>query len=121
MFNIIHTIASATLIGVVATTTAFAGSVTPGTSENHNVAAGSELSYVEEFRGGELAQVEITGDGASDIDLYIYDSAGALVARSISYGHVEYVEFTPAQTDEFIIRIENFGTTNSSKFAIWTN
>jgi len=121
MFNTIRTIASATLISAVAATSALAGSLTPGTTENHHVDAGGTVSYVEEFHGGALAQVEITGDGASDIDLYIYDKAGMLVARSISYGHVEYVEFTPAATDEFEIRIENFGTSNSSNFDIWTN
>lgn len=121
MFTSIRTLATATLIAAIGASASSAGSFTPGTSSDHFVDADAGVSYLEPFKGGELAQVEITGDGGSDIDLYVYDLEGNLIARSISYGHVEYVEFTPSETADFEIRIENFGTEKGSSFAIWTN
>lgn len=120
MFKTIRTLATAATFATLAATTAFAGSVTPGATF-HRVAADSEISFVETFYGGELAMVEIYGDGRSDIDLWIYDEFGNLITRSTSYGAVEYVEFVPAWTGEFEIRIENLGKPRGSDFEIWTN
>jgi hypothetical protein len=41
------------------------------------------MIFNETFRGGELAVVSIVGDGTTDLDLYVFDNNGNLVARAI--------------------------------------
>lgn len=120
MFNPLRTIAAASAITAFATGTSLAGSSTPGLSQ-HKVAPGGEVVFLETFFGGELARIELLGDGHSDIDLWVFDAAGNEIARSNSYNADEAVEFVPAWTGAFEIVVVNYGVSNSSHFQIWTN
>ena len=98
---------------------AFAGSYTPGPVSGY-VAAYDEISTWEYFEAGEQAYIELEGDCASDIDLWIYDENGNLVAKSTGHGCYESVVFTPLWDGEFEIRIENQGKPNGSDFVLIT-
>jgi hypothetical protein len=61
------------------------------------------------FRGGEPAYVAVSGDGDTDLDLYVYDENGNLITYDNSYGDDCLVSFTPRWTGVFIIKIKNLG------------
>lgn len=61
------------------------------------------------FTKGYLAEVAVSGDGDTDLDLYVYDSNGNLIASDTDYSDDCYVNWVPAWTGRFIIRIVNRG------------
>ena len=61
------------------------------------------------FRGRELAEVCVVGDGDTDLDLYIYDENGNLVCSDTDYTDRNYCSWTPRWTGPFEIEIENLG------------
>lgn len=66
--------------------------------------------FVETFVGGYNASVLISGDGDTDLDLYIYDQNGNEVCKSISYGDDEICTWNPIWTGPFMIKVKNRGT-----------
>lgn len=61
------------------------------------------------FRGGETAIVGVSGDGDTDLDLYVYDENGNFITSDTDYGDNCLVTFTPRWTGTFIIKIKNLG------------
>jgi hypothetical protein len=53
----------------------------PGIDAKTAPAFGS-VTYYETFRGGEEAVVSIVGDGATDLDVFVYDRFGNLVTSA---------------------------------------
>ena len=102
-------ILAAMLAVAVAFSDAQAGRVpTPG-SDFTFAAPYGKVTYHETFRGGELAMVQINGDGSSDLDLYVYDQNGNLVAYAIGLSDQEIVTFRPIWTGTFRIEVRNLG------------
>lgn len=66
-------------------------------------------AYDVEFVGGELAEVGVVGAGVSDLDLYVYDASGELVASDTSLSDFCLVQFTPEETGVYRIVVENYG------------
>ena len=62
------------------------------------------------FRGGEYAYVSVIGDGDTDLDLYIYDQNGNLIAQDIDYTDRCVCTWTPRWTGSFRIKIVNRGS-----------
>lgn len=73
------------------------------------VNARSYDQYNVRFRGGELAEVVVIGDGDTDLDLYVYDENGNLVASDTDYTDNCYVRWYPKWTGNFRIKIVNRG------------
>jgi hypothetical protein len=71
------------------------------------VAAGRTDQFMIAFRGQELAQVGLKGDGDCDLDLYVYDESGNLIKSSTRSGDAEIAEWVPAWTGTFAIRVDN--------------
>src|SRR4051794_38826388 len=55
------------------------------------------VTYHETFAGGQMAEVAIHGDGDTDLDLFVYDGEGRLVAQGVGLSDRETVRwFVPA-------------------------
>jgi len=65
--------------------------------------------YRIQFRGGELASVFVSGDGDTDLDLYVYDSSGNLVGKDDDYTDDCLVMWRPRYAETFTIHIRNRG------------
>jgi hypothetical protein len=68
-----------------------------------------DLYYPIVFTGGERAMVEVIGDEDTDLDLYVYDSNGDLVAFDESESDHCIVSWTPERTEHYTIVIVNLG------------
>ncbi len=62
-----------------------------------------------QFRGGENAVVAISGDGDTDLDLYVYDETGNLIAADTSGSDDCKVRFLPKSKGTFRIKVKNLG------------
>lgn len=87
-----------------------AGSIRGPRVATHICSAYSSVTYHETFRGGELGVVSIVGDSDTDLDLYVYDSAGRLVASGIGASDREMVSFVPLETQTYRIVVRNLGS-----------
>lgn len=77
-------------------------------------------SYQVKFWASELAEVCVSGDGDTDLDLYVYDANGNLIGSDTDYTDECVVRWVPAWTGTFIIKVVNRGALYNN-FAIWTN
>lgn len=80
----------------------------------------SYMDYTASFIANELAEVLVSGDGDTDLDLYVYDSNGNLIAQDTDYSDDCYVRWVPAWTGRYTIRIVNRGPVYN-RFVILTN
>ncbi len=92
-----------------ATAPGFAGPVGGRKYTRTSVRANGEDVFYVTFRGGELARVALSGDGDTDLDLYVYDENGSLIARDDDSSDDCYVSWTPRWTGSFKIRVVNRG------------
>ena len=76
--------------------------------------------YVVAFKKGIIAQVGVSGNGNSDLDLYIYDENGNLIDCDNDYSDDCYVSWYPRWTGNYLIRVVNNGTYRNY-FTIVTN
>lgn len=77
-------------------------------------------AYQVKFWANELAEVCVSGDGDTDLDLYVYDANGNLIGRDDDYSDECVVRWVPAWTGTFVIKVVNRGALYND-FAIWTN
>jgi len=87
---------------------------TPATIEQpkthqDTVQAGATDVYSVVFNGGQLAEAGVSGDGAGDLDLFVYDENDHLVCRSTASTDREYCRWWPRWTGPFRIEIQNLG------------
>lgn len=80
----------------------------------------SYLDYTASFIADRLAEVLVSGDGDTDLDLYVYDSNGNLIASDADYTDDCYVRWVPAWTGRYTVRIVNRGPVYN-RFVILTN
>ncbi|GHU82020.1 hypothetical protein FACS189468_5690 [Spirochaetia bacterium] len=73
------------------------------------VAALSTMTYKLPFRAGQPATVFVSGDGSTDLDLYVYDENGNLIAYDEDYSDDCLVRWNPRWTGSFIIVVKNLG------------
>jgi len=108
------------LSGAILGHAALAGAVGGPKIRDTSVAAYGADSYVMEFRAGEAARVALNGDGDTDLDLYIYDQSGNLVASDTDGSDLCVVEWCPRWTGPFVIRVVNRGSVYN-EYRIVTN
>ncbi|PLY07103.1 MAG: hypothetical protein C0622_00230 [Desulfuromonas sp.] len=77
--------------------------------------------YEITFRGDELAEVAVLGDGDNDLDLFIYDENGNLIESDEDATDQCYVSWYPAWTGTFKIKIKNLGRSVYSNYVLLTN
>lgn len=61
------------------------------------------------FKGGENAVITVTGDGDTDLDLFVYDESGNLVGSDTGGSDDCRVRFFPKWSGVFKIKIKNLG------------
>ena len=92
-----------------------------GPSRDYSAVNGrSYTDYVASFVANQLAEILVSGDGDTDLDLYVYDSNGNLIASDTDYSDDCYVRWVPAWTGRYTIRIVNRGPVYN-RFVILTN
>ncbi len=84
------------------------------------VYAYSTDTYLLRFVAGELAEIALSGDGDTDLDLYVYDSNGNLIVKDDDYYDDCYVRWVPAWTGNYIVKIVNRGAVYN-RYAMVTN
>jgi hypothetical protein len=89
---------------------AFAGAANGPNFTSTQVLANSTDVFHVTFSGGSQATVAISGDGDTDLDLYVYDENGNLVASDLSTSDTAAVSWTPAWTGDFRIEVKNRGS-----------
>lgn len=72
------------------------------------------------FQAGQPAAVAISGDGDTDLDLFVYDENNLLICRSDSAGDDEICRWTPRWTGVFRFEVRNLGTVYN-RYRILTN
>ena len=99
-----------TLAGIVtAFSAAWAAPIDGPMSSASCVRARTTDIYDMWFRGGELAMIRVSGDGDTDLDVYVYDRFGNLIASDSDFTDECLVFFTPRSTGRFKIRVVNRG------------
>lgn len=87
---------------------------------NSSVSAHSYTYYNQKFWADELAEILVSGDGDTDLDLYVYDENGNLIVSDTDYTDDCYVRFYPRWTGTFRIKIVNRGGVYN-KYVLVTN
>ncbi len=72
------------------------------------------------FKGREQAQIGVIGDGDSDIDCFVYDENGGLIDSDTRTVPGCVLEFVPAWTGPFFVKITNVGSI-ASRYILVTN
>lgn len=92
-----------------------------GPSRHYDAVNGNSTdTYQISFIANVLAEILVSGDGDTDLDLYVYDSNGNLITYDESYSDDCYVRWVPAWTGRFFIKIVNRGPVYNN-YVILTN
>ncbi len=84
------------------------------------VLAGGTDSYPAIFMAHDAAEIGISGDHSTDLDLYVYDENNNLICSSASAGDTEYCNWTPRWTGAFTVKVVNRGNV-ANNYEIITN
>ncbi|MDL2308831.1 hypothetical protein LJC68_03995 [Bacteroidales bacterium OttesenSCG-928-B11] len=84
------------------------------------VSAGGTDTYAIKFWANELAEIALSGDGDTDLDLYVYDENGNLITSDADYSDDCYVSWVPKWTGSFIVKVVNRGRVYNN-YVIGTN
>lgn len=100
---------------ILIASTSFATVVGSGSaSTTETVRAGETDSYQEWFVSGQEAGAIVSGDGDTDLDLYMYDEYGRLICKSETNGDDEFCTWTPSFNNlgarRFKVKIMNRGS-----------
>jgi len=98
-----------TLLSLIKETEKSTRGATPKRKEIKSRVIGNDVWKIT-FRGGELAQVTVIGDGDTDLDLYVYDENGNLIDSDEDPGDNCSCTFIPIRTESFSIKIVNRGS-----------
>jgi hypothetical protein len=78
-------------------------------SATTTVAANSTDTFNICLRGAEVTRIVVRGDTDTDLDLYVYDRQGNLVASDTDYTDFCVVHVRPRTTGLFTVRVVNRG------------
>ncbi|PQJ26936.1 hypothetical protein BSZ35_18605 [Salinibacter sp. 10B] len=82
----------------------------PGTFSDRVSARSTDRWNLGSFRGGELAEVRVRGDGDTDLDCYVYDHNGNLIDSDTDYTDYCILRWTPRYTGSFRLYVRNLGS-----------
>jgi hypothetical protein len=114
------TITILSLSAFLVATSALAGPPSGGLVGADIVPARSTMTYTVFLNGGEPTRVIVSGDGDTDLDLYVNDQNGVCVAQDTDYTDDCIAMFVPRWSGYFTIRVVNLGNVyNEFDIAIW--
>ena len=92
-----------------------------GPSRAYEIVRGNSTdTYQISFVANYLAEIFVSGDGDTDLDLYVYDSRGNLIASDTDYTDDCYVCWIPRWTGRYTVKIVNRGPVYNN-YVIVTN
>jgi hypothetical protein len=97
------------LASVAITYTASAGSIDGPGRRRDVVGSHKTDSYWMAFEGGERAEVNVRGDGSTDLDCYVKDTAGSIVAVDMDTTDYCVLNWFPTRTKKYKLEIVNNG------------
>lgn len=106
--------------GIEAAGSGSRGAVGGASSWTETVKAKTTDVYKIRFTAGKTAAVFVSGDGDTDLDLYIYDENNNLITKDDDYTDDCYCSWTPKWTGTFVIKIKNRGDVYN-RYVIYTN
>lgn len=66
-------------------------------------------TYTLRVYEGQIVTIEIDGDDDTDLDLFVYSSAGQEIGRSDTYSDSESVSIRAGYNDVLVIEVRNLG------------
>ena len=96
------------------------GAVNGPSRHYDSVNGNSTDTYNISFIANSLAEIVVSGDGDTDLDLYVYASNGNLIVKDNDYTDDCYVRWYPKWTGRFIVKIVNRGPVYN-RYVIVTN
>lgn len=96
------------------------GRVGGASKTQESVKANATDRYTIKFYGDEVAEIFVSGDGDTDLDLYVYDDNGNLIEKDDDYTDDCYCRWTPRWTGSFTVKIVNRGNVYN-RYTMWTN
>ena len=96
------------------------GAVNGPSRHYDSVNGNSTDTYQISFIANYLAEIVVSGDGDTDLDLYVYDSNGNLIVCDEDYSDNCYVSWVPKWTGRFIVKVVNRGPLYN-RYVILTN
>lgn len=100
-------LAALTTVGPVPT--AHAGAVGGPVHRVDRVSANSRVSYTINCRGGEWTNLLLRGDGDTDLDVFVYDRSGRLVASHTDDSDICFARWFSATTQTYTVVVRNWG------------
>lgn len=97
----------ALLVGTL--TSVWAGAVGGPKQTRTRVQPGGTDVFTVAFRAGESARILLSGDGDTDLDLYIFDALGNLISKDDDRTDDCVAQWTPRWTGKFTIKVVNRG------------
>jgi hypothetical protein len=88
--------------------------------QEYSLLANGVVKLWATFTGNELAEIYVSGNGNSAMDLFLTDKNGRMIASDIKKTNECYVSFTPQATQQFSIEIRNSGK-NTNQCLLMTN
>lgn len=89
---------------------AMAGGINGPIAHRDTVWAHRTDVYNMTFVAGEVAEIAVSGDGSTDLDLYVYDGYGRLVGTDTDAGDDCDVRFVVIATGTFRVEVVNHGS-----------
>jgi len=86
----------------------------------YRVQARGTDTFTVKFWANERATIVVSGDGDTDLDLYVYDDNGNLIAKDDDYSDDCVVNWIPRWTGQFTIKVVNRGNVYN-QYVIATN
>lgn len=107
-------------VGAIAAGLAYGGGL-DGPMRGEHVIPGKGTHYqTVRFQGGEDAIVIVSGDGDSDLDLFIHDGNNNIVCSDDDTSDLAMCRWTPNYSASYRLRIKNIGPT-ANRYWLRTN
>ncbi|MCW5933683.1 MAG: hypothetical protein KIT45_05180 [Fimbriimonadia bacterium] len=86
-----------------------AGNTENLTFETHTIQPGETKSFVKSYRAVQIAAVAVSGDGDTDLDMFVYDEQGNLITHDTEPIDECICVWKPTDNGRYVIKVVNRG------------